>query len=441
MATVQVCIFNPVTTLIDTITAAAFGPSAAGVPVVTNSLGVIDSSLIGIGVTATAGQNLTSGQLVNLYSNAGTLTAQIASAQNTGTAPSGAPYPIQAQGYAGLSTFGATQTFTGAKLTVNFFGTFTYIDGNAEFNAGTIGQEVFLSAITPGGVTLTPVTALEQAVGYVVGFAAPNIVSISFASGFQDFSHISGVNPITKGGTGATTAVQALDNLFGTFSAGQFWAGPLPDVGGGPFGVGAFGAGPFGSPASAFPTARLIFNTDLQDAIFGASGPLHNPGAVPDPGPIAGTTHFLREDGTWATIPPPPPPPMPIQSDHPGLTASFGPVTLLVPAATGMFRISVYEECTVAGASGGGTPFGGGIFGGGVFNGLDDNLQTVVTWIDDVGVRTDTPMAIPLDLGNTNSTSGDLFFRAVGGTPITFQTFLLKTGTPTYGVFVRLESL
>jgi hypothetical protein len=35
----------------------------------------------------------------------------------------------------------------------------------------------------------------------------------------------------------------------------------------------------------------------------GGSGPTHAGGDVPDPGPVAGTTRFLREDATWA-IPP-----------------------------------------------------------------------------------------------------------------------------------------
>lgn len=38
-------------------------------------------------------------------------------------------------------------------------------------------------------------------------------------------------------------------------------------------------------------------------AVFGASGASHSVGAVPDPGSSAGTTHFLREDSTWASIP------------------------------------------------------------------------------------------------------------------------------------------
>src|SRR5271170_2620359 len=150
MATIQVCIFNPVTTLIDQVVAASTGPAAAGVPIVTNANGLLDTSLIGIGSSATAGQNMNAGQLVNLYESGGTLFAQLASAQSTGTAPSTTLYPVQAQGFAN------TTVFTGTSFTVNFFGTFKYVDGNSEFSASNIGAEVFLSAITPGGVTLTP---------------------------------------------------------------------------------------------------------------------------------------------------------------------------------------------------------------------------------------------------------------------------------------------
>jgi trimeric autotransporter adhesin len=37
-----------------------------------------------------------------------------------------------------------------------------------------------------------------------------------------------------------------------------------------------------------------------QLPLFGISGSGHSPGAVPDPGATAGTTRYLREDGTWA---------------------------------------------------------------------------------------------------------------------------------------------
>lgn len=34
-------------------------------------------------------------------------------------------------------------------------------------------------------------------------------------------------------------------------------------------------------------------------SVFGPSGTSHSVGLVPDPGAVAGTTKFLREDGTW----------------------------------------------------------------------------------------------------------------------------------------------
>jgi hypothetical protein len=40
-----------------------------------------------------------------------------------------------------------------------------------------------------------------------------------------------------------------------------------------------------------------------QIPLFGASGAGHGPGAVPDPGASAGTTHYLREDATWVAPP------------------------------------------------------------------------------------------------------------------------------------------
>jgi hypothetical protein len=39
-----------------------------------------------------------------------------------------------------------------------------------------------------------------------------------------------------------------------------------------------------------------------QLPVFGGSGSTHAAGAVPDPGATAGTTRYLREDGTWATV-------------------------------------------------------------------------------------------------------------------------------------------
>jgi hypothetical protein len=212
MANPLICVFNPVTSFIDEVQSVSSGPASNGIPIVTNLLGVIDTSLLGIGTIATAGQAIGAGNLVNLYSFAGTLHAQIASAQNGGGSPPAGPFPLQAQGFA------AGNAVIGGPLTVSFFGTFKYVDGNSEFNSGSIGAEVYLSDRGDGSPTLTPPSGggeLEQSVGYVVAFVSPNVVTINFASGFQDFTHISGVNPITKGGTGATTGAQALINLIG----------------------------------------------------------------------------------------------------------------------------------------------------------------------------------------------------------------------------------
>ncbi|CAN5950541.1 unnamed protein product [Sphagnum jensenii] len=43
----------------------------------------------------------------------------------------------------------------------------------------------------------------------------------------------------------------------------------------------------------SFPDANVYLG------VFGASGSSHSTGTVPDPGATAGTTHYLREDGTW----------------------------------------------------------------------------------------------------------------------------------------------
>lgn len=53
-------------------------------------------------------------------------------------------------------------------------------------------------------------------------------------------------------------------------------------------------------------TALDIFLKQETGAVFGASGANHSVGLVPDPGAVAGTSKYLREDSTWAvpTVPP-----------------------------------------------------------------------------------------------------------------------------------------
>ena len=52
--------------------------------------------------------------------------------------------------------------------------------------------------------------------------------------------------------------------------------------------------------ASTGTNKRIQFSQLLNMAPFVASGTGHIGGAVPDPGATAGTTHYLREDATWA---------------------------------------------------------------------------------------------------------------------------------------------
>ena len=213
MANPLVCIFNPITTLIDEIPSSSIftGASAAGQPVVLNLQGVIDPSLIGQGTSATAGELLVSGALVNLYDHGGALYMQNAYAAAVGVAPSGASYPVSAMGFVN------TNVSINNTALVLFSGAFVYGDPNSEFTATDIGAEVYLSQVTPGGITKTRPSGLgqlQQAVGTVIGFRVPNFVSVAFVSSpqppFNDFNNIAtGINTTATMtvGTGASLVV------------------------------------------------------------------------------------------------------------------------------------------------------------------------------------------------------------------------------------------
>src|SRR5271154_7005076 len=194
MANPLVCIFNPITTLIDQVQSQSTytTPAAAGAPVVLNLLGRLDPSLLGEGIDATAGELLVAGALVNLYNNGGSLFMQNAYAAGVGTAPSGHAYPVPAVG------FSANNVSISNSSLVLFTGTFTYSDPNSEFTAGNIGATVFLRATPPaGGVTLTAPSGpgqISQRVGTGVGFTAPNFVPISFLVNAQPASAPGGIS-------------------------------------------------------------------------------------------------------------------------------------------------------------------------------------------------------------------------------------------------------
>lgn len=81
-------------------------------------------------------------------------------------------------------------------------------------------------------------------------------------------------SPVTGAGTLAMTLKTQVKNTF--------LAGPTTGV-------------------DAAPTMRAIAAADLP--VMGASGSSHAAGIVPDPGSIAGTTKYLREDGSWSVPP------------------------------------------------------------------------------------------------------------------------------------------
>jgi hypothetical protein len=122
--------------------------------------------------------------LIHLYSVGGVLTAELAEA-GSGSPPSPA---LSAQGFL------TSPIDAGQPGTIAFSGLFTYLDQNSEFSLSSVGSEVYLSAVTPGGITLTRPSSpsLDQTVGYVVAFTAPNVVTAIFLAGYNDFTRISG---------------------------------------------------------------------------------------------------------------------------------------------------------------------------------------------------------------------------------------------------------
>lgn len=237
MANPLICVFNPVTTLIDEIPASSIftGAGAAGTPVVLNLQGFIDPSLLGVGTHATAGEILNAGALVNLYNSGGSLFMQNAYAAAVGTAPSGAAYPISAM------AFVANNVSIANTAQILFSGVFVYGDPNSEFSASDIGAEVYLSQITPGGVTKTRPSGpgqLQQSVGTVVGFSAPNFVQVSFVvqpqPQFNNFNNIAtGTNTtaIMNVGSGASIVVSGTGVVQATKIQGVVVSGVAPLAG------------------------------------------------------------------------------------------------------------------------------------------------------------------------------------------------------------------
>jgi len=137
------------------------GAATAGQVIALNAAGQLDSTMLPAGTgldttTAVTSAAISAGQMVNLYNNAGVLTARPADCTTTGS---------EANAYA-LSAFGSGVT-----------GTF-YLAGNVTGMSGlTPGSIYFLSTV--GAVTLTP-TSTAGSINQIVGKSL-STTSLAFA--------------------------------------------------------------------------------------------------------------------------------------------------------------------------------------------------------------------------------------------------------------------
>lgn len=104
-----------------------------------------------------------------------------------------------------------------------------------------------------------------------------------------------------------------------------------------------------------------------------------------------------------------------------GQTGNIAATTLYTPAASGIYKVSVYHLCTVAGSAG--------------------TLATTIGFTDDVQAQTTKP-AIDISLtGAGNAASGIVPIRSTAAA-ITYSTVIAGgTGSPQYALFIILERL
>lgn len=103
-----------------------------------------------------------------------------------------------------------------------------------------------------------------------------------------------------------------------------------------------------------------------------------------------------------------------------GQTAAIGTTTLYTPAASGVYRVSVYMVCTTTGTG---------------------TLSCTIAWSDDKQGQSSSP-AGNIDLSvSGQASSGTLFIRSTA-TAITYATAIAGlAGSPQYAIFITLERL
>lgn len=262
----------------------------------------------------TFGNNTTTFQFGTTTTNPFTLTDTTG---NTGTAPL---FMVNTTGTSSAKAVGFYIKGTANGVELANTGVFGAV-GTGSINANTyLGNA--LSGTAPVAFTSgTGAISITGAAGQILAGASPAFTA----------TPVLGVNAITTGQlglanggvTGNTVTVQNnsataaynfnLPAAAGT--SGQF----LTSGGGGasantwttPSGTSpiSYAAGAFSCPTcvtTVTGTAPVVSSGGTTPAIsinvFGASGASHSIGAVPDPGAVAGSSKFLREDATWVAV-------------------------------------------------------------------------------------------------------------------------------------------
>lgn len=104
-----------------------------------------------------------------------------------------------------------------------------------------------------------------------------------------------------------------------------------------------------------------------------------------------------------------------------GQTGNIGTTTIYTPPAAGLYRVSVYQICKVAGSAG--------------------TLNTVIGWSDAVGAKTLSPAADVTLTSTANGATGAAFISS-GASAITYATTITGgAGSPQYNLYICVERI
>lgn len=101
--------------------------------------------------------------------------------------------------------------------------------------------------------------------------------------------------------------------------------------------------------------------------------------------------------------------------------ANIVTTTIYTPAAAGLFRVSVYQICSVAGSAG--------------------TLATTVGWTDAAGAKSTSPAAnVTLD-STSNGATGMTFISTIAAAITFASTITGGTGSPKFNIYIVVEAM